>query len=149
SVTAEDAFGNTVAGYTGTVHLSSSDPQAQLPGDYTFTAADAGTHAFAVALQTAGRQSVSATDTASLTGTQSGIPVAAGPTVFDPNLGVRTVVSGLPSPTTIHFLGDHDFFVTEKATGKIDHVQNGVSAPTSFDFGAGPVPNLPVNFNSE
>src|SRR5262249_51111937 len=39
--------------------------------------------------------------------------------------------------------------VLEKNTGKIDHVINGVVAPTRFDFGAGPVNNLPVNSNSE
>src|SRR5207244_65726 len=39
TVTAKDASGNTVPGYTGTVHFSSSDPQAALPADYTFTSA--------------------------------------------------------------------------------------------------------------
>src|SRR5262249_47983565 len=71
------------------------------------------------------------------------------PTVLDPNLGVRTVVSGLVTPTTMTFLGDNDFLVVEKNTGKIDHVINGVVVPTKFDFGAGPIPNLPVNSNSE
>src|SRR5262249_7992555 len=75
------------------------------------------------------------------------VPIA--PTVFDPNLGVRAVVSGLTTPTTMTFLGDNDFFVLEKSTGKIDHVINGVVAATKFDFGAGPVANLPVNNNSE
>jgi uncharacterized protein (TIGR03118 family) len=75
--------------------------------------------------------------------------VVPAPTVFDPDLGVRTVVSGLTTPTAMTFLGDNDFFVLEKNTGKIDHVINGVVAPTRFDFGAGPVANLPVNNNSE
>jgi uncharacterized protein (TIGR03118 family) len=59
------------------------------------------------------------------------------------------VVSGLTTPTNLTFLGDNDFFVTEKNTGKIDHVINGVVSPVHFDFGAGPINNLPVNFNSE
>src|SRR5262249_52962215 len=46
TVTARDAYGNIATGYTGTVHFASSDTQAGLPADYTFTAADAGTHAF-------------------------------------------------------------------------------------------------------
>jgi uncharacterized protein (TIGR03118 family) len=71
------------------------------------------------------------------------------PTVLDPNLGLRTVVSGLTTPTSMVFLGDNDFLVTEKNTGKIDHVINGVVSPTRFDFGAGPILNLPVNSNSE
>jgi uncharacterized protein (TIGR03118 family) len=71
------------------------------------------------------------------------------PTVMDPSLGLRTVVSGLTTPTNLVFLGSNDFFVLEKNTGKIDHVINGVVAPTKFDFGSGTVDNLPVNFNSE
>jgi uncharacterized protein (TIGR03118 family) len=71
------------------------------------------------------------------------------PTVLDPNLGLRTVVSGLVTPTTMTFLGDNDFFVLEKSTGKVDHVVNGVNEATRFDFGAGPINNLPVNNNSE
>jgi uncharacterized protein (TIGR03118 family) len=77
------------------------------------------------------------------------------PTVLDPNLGIRTVVT-LPmtgtlnaNPTNMVFLGDNDFLVTEKTTGKVDHVINGVAAVTHFDMGAGPIDNLPVNFNSE
>jgi glucose/arabinose dehydrogenase len=59
------------------------------------------------------------------------------------------VVSGLTSPTNMTFLGDNDFFVVEKATGKVDHVINGVNVATKFDMGAGPINNLPVNNNSE
>ena len=61
-VTARDAYGNKATGYAGTVGFLSSDAQAGLPASYTFTAADAGTHAFSVTLKTAGAQSVSATD---------------------------------------------------------------------------------------
>jgi uncharacterized delta-60 repeat protein len=64
TVTAEDASGNPNPGYTGTVHFSSSDLQAGLPADYTFTAADQGVHTFTVTLKTAGFQSVSVTDVA-------------------------------------------------------------------------------------
>jgi uncharacterized protein (TIGR03118 family) len=71
------------------------------------------------------------------------------PTVLDPSLGVHTVVSGLVTPTTMTFLGANEFLVVEKNTGKIDHVINGVASPTRFDFGSGPVANLPVNNNSE
>jgi hypothetical protein len=64
TVQALDAYGNTATGYTGTVHLTSSDGQAVLPANYTFTAADAGVHLFVVTLKTAGTQSILATDTA-------------------------------------------------------------------------------------
>jgi len=77
TVTAVDAFGNTATGYTGTVHFTSSDPQAALPANYTFTASNDGVHTFSATLKTAGSQSLTVTDTttASVFGTLSGIAV--------------------------------------------------------------------------
>jgi hypothetical protein len=77
TLTAGDAYGNTITGYTGTVHFTSSDAKAALPANYTFTSADAGTHAFSVTLKTAASQSITATDTltSSLTATSAGIVV--------------------------------------------------------------------------
>src|SRR6516165_4519410 len=75
--------------------------------------------------------------------------VVLSPVVLDPNLGVRTVVGNLTQPTSMAFLGQNDFFVLEKTTGKVDHVINGVETTTKFDFGSGPIDNLPVNFASE
>jgi hypothetical protein len=46
TVTAYDPFGNVAVGFTGTVTFSSTDKHANLPADYTFTAADGGTHTF-------------------------------------------------------------------------------------------------------
>jgi hypothetical protein len=70
TVTAKDTYGNTVASYAGTVTFTSSDSQAALPPAFTFGAADAGQHAFAVTLKTAGAQTVTATDaTRPLSGT--------------------------------------------------------------------------------
>jgi subtilisin-like proprotein convertase family protein len=78
TVTARDAAGNVATGYRGTVHFTSSDPQAALPADYTFTAADAGSHTFNTTLKTAGMQTLTATDTAAagLTGIEAGILVS-------------------------------------------------------------------------
>ena len=69
TVTAQDAYGNTATGYTGTVHFTSSDGSATLPANYTFLAGDAGVHSFSsgVTLKTAGSRSVTGTDT--VTGT--------------------------------------------------------------------------------
>jgi len=61
-VTARDAAGHTVTGYTGTVHFISNDPLALLPPDYHFLASDHGSHGFQVTFGTAGRRFVSATD---------------------------------------------------------------------------------------
>jgi hypothetical protein len=70
-VSAVDRFGNVALGYTGTVHFSSSDVQAGLPADYTFTAADLAIHTFTATLKTAGTQSISLADTAHRSATGS------------------------------------------------------------------------------
>lgn len=79
TVTAVDAFGNTAADYQGTVTFSSSDPQAQLPADYTFTGDDQGSHTFAVTLPTAGDQTVTAADTQDATLAQTSDPITITP----------------------------------------------------------------------
>jgi uncharacterized delta-60 repeat protein len=75
TVTVEDAYGNVVTGYMGTVHFSSSDSTATLPANYTFTAADAGVHTFvsAVILRKRGKQTITVIDTldSALTATDS------------------------------------------------------------------------------
>ena len=70
TVTALDASDNTVTGYSGTVYFTSSDGAAILPANATLTN---GTGTFAATLQTAGSQTLSATDTvsASITGTSA------------------------------------------------------------------------------
>jgi hypothetical protein len=70
-VEALDANNQVVTDYTGTVHFTSSDSQASLPADYTFTAADNGSHVFSVTFATAGRQTLSVTDTANSSITDS------------------------------------------------------------------------------
>ena len=65
-VTAYDAYGNLVTGYTGEVQFTSTDPIASLPGDYTFTAggptSDDGVHTFTVTFKTAGGMKLVAKD---------------------------------------------------------------------------------------
>jgi hypothetical protein len=56
TVTAQNSSGAADAGYLGTIHFTSSDVQAGLPANYTFTTADHGTHAFTVTLKAAGSQ---------------------------------------------------------------------------------------------
>src|SRR5439155_1559332 len=108
SVTVEvrTSNGARATGYTGTIHFTSTDAQAILPANYTFTSStattpncttgcDQGIHTFTngVTLKTAGSQSVTATDTvtASLTGSQSAIQV-------NPAAASILMVSGIPSP---------------------------------------------------
>jgi hypothetical protein len=82
TVSLKDAYGNVASSYLGTVHFTSSDSQATLPANYTFTSTDAGVHVFSITLQTAGNQAITATDTASsnLTDSQTGITVNAAAT---------------------------------------------------------------------
>jgi hypothetical protein len=96
TVAVTDAFGNSITNYTGTVKFSSSDLQATLPANYTFSNKDNGTHTFSVTFRTAGVQSLSASDTvnSSITG------VAAGITVTQPVAAVASFsVTGFPATT--------------------------------------------------
>jgi len=73
TVTVKDAAGDINSSYTGAVRLTSSDGAASLPANYTFTAADSGSHTFPVKLNTLGAQTVTAMDIAAgtLTGSAS------------------------------------------------------------------------------
>jgi hypothetical protein len=64
-------------GYTGTVTFSSDESRSTMPNDYPFTAADAGTHTFAAAINRFGTFYLRATDTSdsSITGEEDGIVV--------------------------------------------------------------------------
>src|SRR5207253_1559163 len=101
TVTAKDPFGNTASAYTGKVHFTSSDPQAQLPADYTRTSVEEGAHAFGVTLKTAGTQSITATDTAA--GTSTGAQTGS---TGNPAAASSLVVSGFPSPATAGVAGN-------------------------------------------
>ena len=94
-VAAYNEDGSIDTAYRGTIHFTSTDPEATLPPDYTFTAGDNGDHLFTngVTLRTVGEQIVTATDTAtSITGQQTEIQVIEG--------GATSVdVTGIPSPT--------------------------------------------------
>src|SRR5262249_31321208 len=81
TVTVVDGYGNVVTGYRGTIAFRSSDPTANLPRNYTFTAADQGVHTFSVTLSTPGTQSITTTDTAtaSITGSASSTVTPAQP----------------------------------------------------------------------
>src|SRR5206468_7033468 len=136
TVTAQDAFGNTASGYSGTVTFTSSDGQAVLPANYTFTGGDAGVHTFSAILKTAGSQSIAATDTVinSIQGSQTSITV---------NLATvsKLVVSGYPSPTVAGI--SHGFTITaQDAFGNTASGYTGTVVFTSSDGQA----VLPANY---
>jgi aldose sugar dehydrogenase len=64
-----------------------------------------------------------------------------GPEMLHPRLAVRTVVSGLVTPTTLAFIGPDDLLVLEKDTGRVMRVTGGAVQ--------GPVLDLGVNSASE
>lgn len=100
-VTVTDAQQKVSTGYRGTVHVTSTDGAAQLPGDQSWAAADSGTHAVSVRLVTAGNQTFTVTDAAnpSITCTSPAIAVQPGPPHLvitlpaDVNAGIATTGS--------------------------------------------------------
>jgi Putative Ig domain/Kelch motif/Galactose oxidase, central domain len=74
TVTALDASNNPVSSYSGTVHFTSTDPQASLPANSTLTS---GKGTFSATMKTAAPQTITATDTvtASMTGVSSSTAV--------------------------------------------------------------------------
>ena len=62
TVTALDAHNKPDPTYRGIVHFTSTDLQAVLPTDYTFTVGDGGQHSFDVVLKTAGVKRVAVND---------------------------------------------------------------------------------------
>ncbi len=136
TVTVRDAFGNLATGYRGTVHFTSSDPSATLPGDYAFTAGDAGTHAFAATLRTTGTRTLSGTDTVNgaIAGTQSGI-------VVNPAAASNFTVAGFPSPQTAGVAGNLTVTAYD-AFGNVATGYRGAAHFTSTDGAA----TLPANY---
>jgi len=70
----------------------------------------------------------------SLTVNPSSVPPTGAPTMTDPSLQVTTVIAGLNQPTSMAFLGDGDFLILEKATGKVQHVVKGAVVGTALDL---------------
>jgi parallel beta-helix repeat protein len=143
TVTALDANNNTVSGYAGTIHFTSSDGQALLPADYTFTTADAGTHTFTggVNLATSGVQAVSVADvtTGSLTGQVNVVvsPAAAWGLLVSAPAGASqgtpftVTVTAIDSfgNTTTSYRGTVHFTTSDTGTG--------VTLPADYTFTAG------------
>ena len=143
TVTVYTAEGDVDSTYTGTIHFSSSDQQAGLPANYTFTsgsvgvsADDNGTHVFTVTLKTAGTQSITVTDTqnSTLTSTLSGI-------VVTPAAAASLSVTGLPSSVTAGTA--YNFTVT--AHDPYGNVATGYLGTVHFTS-TDPSASLPTNY---
>ncbi|NLJ77582.1 MAG: hypothetical protein GX325_10065, partial [Peptococcaceae bacterium] len=68
TIIAKDGNGNIVENYTGKVCFTSTDSEAVLPGDYTFTTVDQGQKTFDVILKTVGNHNITVTDNNHLIG---------------------------------------------------------------------------------
>ncbi|HET6879955.1 MAG TPA: FG-GAP-like repeat-containing protein [Pirellulales bacterium] len=135
SVTALNPDGTIDTGYTGTVRFSSSDGQAALPANYTFTAADAGKHTFSATLKTAGTQSIMATDTSTgtLTGSETGITVTSA-------AASHFAVSAPASATA-----GSSFSVTVTALDPYNNTASGYAGTVHFTSSDGQA-SLPANY---
>ncbi len=136
TVTAETSSGATDTDYLGTIEFASSDAQAALPSNFTFTAADHGTYTFPVTLKTAGSQLISATDIANtgITGTLAGIAVS-------PAAASHFVLSGIPSAATPGVA--QSFTVT--ALDPYGNVATGYAGTVRFSS-SDPAAKLPANY---
>ncbi|HEY6962615.1 MAG TPA: invasin domain 3-containing protein [Gaiellaceae bacterium] len=135
TVSARDAYQNVADAYTGTVHFTSTDPQAALPSDYTFTAGDSGSHTFAtVALETAGSRTVTATDTVtgSIAGSSSAITVA-------PAAAAKFVVTGAGSQTA-----GASQSITVTAYDAFGNTASGYTGPKTVTFSGASSSTSPV-----
>ncbi|MFL5322113.1 MAG: kelch repeat-containing protein, partial [Myxococcaceae bacterium] len=148
TVTARDAYGNTVDSYTGTVTFSASDARAQLPPPYTFVAQDSGTHAFSGALITAGLQSLGVGDGSSQY-FQGSISVVPAPTAALAIIGVPSSVSaGAATDFTVEARDAYDN-VTPSYAGTVRFLSSDAAAQlppqtafTSSDNGSHPFAGL-------
>lgn len=59
---------------------------------------------------------------------------AAGPSLVDSNLRLRTVVTDLSLPTSVAFVGTNDLLVLEKDSGRVLRVTNGIVQGTALDL---------------
>ncbi len=140
TVTAQDGANATATGYTGTVHLTSSDGQALLPADYVFTSADKGTHTFTnVTLKTLGTQTVTAADTNPVAGFNANVAVTVkqAATHFGLTTSTATPVAGTPFTLTVAALdATNAAFPGYTGTVHFTSLDGQASLPADYTFTA-------------
>jgi hypothetical protein len=149
TVTAKTAGNQLDALYTGTIHFTSSDGSADLPADFTFTLADAGSHTFSVTLNTAGSRTITVTDqtTSSLTGsavvTVTGPAAPTPPPAGGPPRADSTVLraAAAPGPLRVTAIPSTAASTVRDALGNVVAGHRGTVTFTSSDRTAGPPGN--------
>jgi hypothetical protein len=157
TVKALDASGFTVVDYTGTIRFSSSDSEAALPDDYSFTADDQGEHTFSLSVKliTPGTATLTVTDTEEITitgiaatevVTTTSTSTSSSSTTYNTNFettdftrtGEFTLISpasGSYSSSTIEVQGEGEYgntaviIVNEEEAGRTD-----IAFDNSFDY---------------
>jgi len=127
-----DRYDNACTNYVGTVHFANTDAQAVLPADYTFTAGDAGVHAFTATLKTAGLETLTMTDTVitAINGNATWMVGANAPTSCIASQAPATAVAGSAIGMTV---------ISSDAYGNLATTYTGTMVVTSTD----PRANLP------
>ena len=120
-VTARDQFGNSVPGYTGTIHFTSTDSQAALPANATLSG---GVGFFGAELRTAGSQTITVTDTGngSLTGTSSTVSV----------IGLAANHLAITVPTPAKEITGVPFQVTVSAADQFGNIYSAYAGTVHF-----------------
>ena len=139
TVVALDASNHQVQNYTGTVHLTDTDTGTTLPADYTFTAADRGSHTFTITPSAVGTETVTATDTATATITGSAdLTVSAAPVAT--HLAVVTrpgAYAGAPTEVVVAALDANNHVVpTYTGTVHFTDTDTGATLPADYTFTA-------------
>jgi hypothetical protein len=127
--------------YTGTVHFTSSDPQAVLPADYAFTTQDSDTHSFTITLKTAGMQTITISDTAN--GGAAPVTITV---VVNPAATSRLTIQAPPSTTA-----GVPFSITVTALDQFGNITPGYTGTVTFsttDTHAGVVLPAPYQFTT-
>ena len=153
TIKAYDACGNLDTNYLGTVHVTSTDTNAILPTNYTFTAANAGVATRSFTFKTSGGQNINANDTVttSISGQQN--------VSVNPNVATYYRVANFPAQTNIAVQANvhvtaYDYYnnVATNYTGTVQvrSTDGSATLPANYTYtstNAG-VAKIPVRLNS-
>jgi hypothetical protein len=140
TVSALTADGDVDDLYGGTVTFSSSDSQAVLPANYTFTRRDLGVHSFSITLNSTGTQTVTATDkfhpsitdtaTVTVNSAKAG-PRATGDRLTPTATAAGTATSGAAGAVTVASLETWTALLAASPVPNGDTVQLPIILPTA------------------
>lgn len=139
TVSVEDADGQPLTGYEGTIRFSTTDTNSTLPQAYAFTEADQGVHTFNnLILRTAKAHTVTATDVATLTAGSANVTVQGGAPATLTLTGMPlVVVAGTRNDVTVKAFDAFGNLVTSYAgTVAITSDDPKAQLPPSYAFTA-------------